>query len=96
MLIFQSVRELLINVVKHANASRVDINVQYADGSLVTSVVDDSAGFSDASFEAFPSDSGGFGLFHLKDRLRLLGGSLRVESRDGTRVYLMMPVDGNE
>ncbi|HKU44497.1 MAG TPA: sensor histidine kinase [Polyangiales bacterium] len=88
--IFQSVRELVANAVKHARASRVDITVERGgDGRLRISVSDDGCGF------VYARDArSGFGLFSTERRLAWLGASLQVDStlQRGTSVTLQLPV----
>jgi GAF domain-containing protein len=74
------VSECLTNAAKHANASRVDIAVEEADGLLKLSVRDDGVG--GARFVS------GSGLVGLKDRVEALGGRLAVESPAGAGTTL--------
>ncbi len=80
-LLFQAARELLLNVVKHSGAQRARLRLHASDsGMLELSVKDHGRGF--AADKATPS-AGGFGLFSIRQRLDLLGGSVRIESRPG-------------
>ncbi|SMP43265.1 Signal transduction histidine kinase [Neorhodopirellula lusitana] len=82
-LIFRSVRELLVNVVKHANATSVVVTTEYTGDQIVIAVEDDGVGF-DAGAEAFRvSSEGGFGLFSIQERMMNLGGSMEIESEPG-------------
>ena len=79
--------EALSNVVKHANASQVDVCLQQPDGRLTLEVRDDGRGFD--------ADAGrGLGLTGLADRLDTVGGSLAVESAAGrgTRLRIDIPL----
>jgi PAS domain S-box-containing protein len=88
--LFNGVREALVNVVKHASARNVQIELK-SDGEKVgISIEDDGQGISpDAQ-----SGKGGFGLSNLRKRLTNLGGSVSIEPRDGrgTRVVLTAPL----
>lgn len=92
-LLFRSVRELLMNVVKHARARAVSIRVKRTDGRLAVAVMDDGAGF-DASAAA--GTMAGFGLFSIKERMKRMNGSCTIESRpgSGTTIVLEVPRDG--
>jgi signal transduction histidine kinase len=81
-------REALSNVVRHARARHVWVTAQRRDGQLEVIIEDDGVGFSN-EYEV------GFGLRNMRDRARLLGGSLRVEPRGerGTQVILNVPWD---
>jgi PAS domain S-box-containing protein len=90
-LLFQAARELLLNVVKHSGAARAQLRLRASDSGVIElSVKDQGRGF--VADKAAPS-AGGFGLFSIRQRLDLLGGSVRIESRPGkgTSVSLFVP-----
>jgi len=80
--------EALSNVVRHAHARRVWITAERRNGQLEVTVTDDGIGFSS-------EDTAGFGLRNMRDRSRLMGGTLHVERRSpqGTQVILTVPWD---
>ncbi len=92
VLIFTAVRELLLNVVKHAHARRAQLTLDIEHGQLACVVQDQGEGFDPA--QARPAGSG-FGLFSIQQRLELLGGQVHVDSAPGrgTRVRLTVPID---
>ena len=98
VLLFRTVRELLINVVKHAQARSVKVSIQKDDSSIKIEVEDDGVGFdtSQIDFGRAP-DKGGFGFFSIRERLNFLGGNFQVESkpRQGTRAVLTAPLKQN-
>jgi signal transduction histidine kinase len=69
------VAEALTNIVKHAQATTVDITVDHRDGYLVVAVTDDGRGGADPTR--------GTGLVGLADRLHALDGTLQVTSPPG-------------
>ena len=91
-LLFRSVRELLFNVVKHAEASSATVRVSQNEHEITVDVTDDGVGF--AAGEVVGRKAG-FGLFSVRERLGLIGGSLDIESADGegTRARITCPVD---
>ena len=96
-LLFESVRELLFNVVKYAQTDRVTLAVEIdADDQLCITVTDRGAGFEPARLDD-RSKAGqvGWGLFRIRERLTLLGGRLDIDSAPGrgTRVRLVAPRD---
>ncbi len=93
-LLFRCVRELLLNVVKHAQASTATVGLDVDGDSLRITVEDDGCGF-DVSELATPRGHAGFGLFSIRERLRFVGGELGVESRlgGGTRCIMTVPGD---
>jgi signal transduction histidine kinase len=94
-ILFRAVRELLFNVVKHAQASRVEIVVTRNVGSLTIEMCDDGRGF-DCRRNGFSDLSiGRFGLFSVRADLAPLGGDLRIFSRvgKGTKAIITLPID---
>lgn len=84
-LIFESVRELLFNVVKHAGVDRVTVSLsRTADGAIQIVVADRGRGFDAASVLA-PTQTHrlGLGLYSVRERLTLLGGRLDIDSAPG-------------
>ena len=95
VVLFQAVRELMLNVVKHARARHIRVSINCRNNSIEITVQDDGAGF-DVSRNAFrPGREGGYGLFSIRERLEYLGGSLAVESLPGrgTRAALALELN---
>jgi signal transduction histidine kinase len=70
------VAEALTNTVKHAAARRVQVTLGRLDGRLAVAVSDDGRGFD-------PAAARGLGLSSLADRMSIVGGTLRIDSRPG-------------
>lgn len=85
VILFQAVRELLFNVVKHAQTTLARIELRgERDGLVEIVVADGGAGFDAANRQTPETTSGGFGLFSIRERLELMGGgwrSLRPRAR---------------
>jgi len=81
--LFQAVRELLVNVVKHAEAKSVTVTICKVAGDIEVTVKDDGVGFDVSHMEARRGSTGGFGLFNIRERLEYVGGRFRVESAPG-------------
>ena len=95
VLVFQLVRELLFNVVKHAGVGEARVAVDEGQDLLTVRVEDDGAGFPDPEGTGRTDDgAGGFGLVSLRQRLGPLGGRLTVVSSPGggTRVTIALPL----
>jgi signal transduction histidine kinase len=99
-LVFESVRELLFNVVKHAKVERVTVDLALTtDDAIRITVTDTGVGFDPAAkVSQANSYQAGLGLFSIRERLALLGGRLEVESApgQGTRFTLTAPRLGIE
>ncbi|MBI4861315.1 MAG: response regulator [Candidatus Riflebacteria bacterium] len=94
ILLFDSVREILFNVVKHASVDVAHVDVRCDGGKLDIAVLDRGTGFDPEATRSAGHPSGGFGLFSIRERLGLLGGELVIESSTGkgTRALLSVPV----
>jgi PAS domain S-box-containing protein len=94
-LLFESVRELLFNAVKHARAERIFLELSLDDDDqLLITVTDQGIGFEPAELDE-RSEAGevGWGLFSIRERLTLLGGRVEIHSAPGkgTEVRLVAP-----
>jgi signal transduction histidine kinase len=94
ILLFRDVRELLINVVKHAKAKKVKVSIRKAGRQIRVSIEDDGVGFDVAKIVSTPTATGSFGFFSIRERLEQLGGHLEIESSPccGCRVTIMAPL----
>ncbi|MEE8311039.1 MAG: PAS domain-containing protein, partial [Candidatus Binatia bacterium] len=94
MVLFVSIRELLTNVGKHARASNAQVSVASCRDGLVVEVIDDGIGFQASEITDAPTPAGGYGLFSVRERLRVVGGTLEIESGTdhGSCVRLSIPV----
>jgi two-component system sensor histidine kinase DegS len=91
--IVRIVQEALQNVEKHAAASEVIVRSEMRGDELRVSVVDDGTGFDSDEVTADVKQCSGFGLVSLRERARLAGGTVQVESAPGkgTRVTVTVP-----
>lgn len=94
-ILFRAVRELLINVAKHAKVSRAKVTIQRSSLHIMIQVVDEGVGLH-RSIRAKPSKkrgAAGFGLLSMHERLSYIGGEMKIESMpgDGTLVTLIAP-----
>lgn len=84
VLAFESVRELLFNAVKHAKVKCAKVSLQQEDDNHVRITVSDTgAGFEVGRLESGQGSGGGFGLFSIRERISLIGGSLQIQSTPG-------------
>jgi PAS domain S-box-containing protein len=94
-LLFESVRELLFNAVKHAAADRATLELTLdGDDQLCITVADQGIGFDPAKLDdRSKTGQTGWGLFSIRERLTLLGGRFEIDSAPGlgTRVRLRAP-----
>jgi PAS domain S-box-containing protein len=81
-LLFRSIRELLVNIVKHSEAKRVEVSISREEDQILIRLEDDGIGFAPDKV-VVGRDTGGFGLFSIRERLSQLGGSLEIDSSPG-------------
>jgi len=93
VLLFRSVRELMINIVKHAQARHAQVTIKRENDGINIEVEDDGVGIKDVLRDPRLKSSSGFGLFSIRERLHYLGGQVQVESENGrgTRITLIVP-----
>ncbi len=94
VILFQCVRELVHNMIKHSGARSGCIALSADAGHLLLSVVDDGRGFEASVDRPIGGDArGGYGLYSVRERVALLGGSLAIESdARGSRVNVRIPL----
>jgi PAS domain S-box-containing protein len=94
VIMFRNVRELLINVVKHAHASKVKVSIGKVGDLIRVSVEDDGLGFEPAKAESIVTNKEAFGLFSIRERLEHLGGNLDIDSAPdcGCRITITSPL----
>jgi signal transduction histidine kinase/ligand-binding sensor domain-containing protein len=82
--------EAVANVVRHANASTVSVDLQYSPHRLVLRVVDDGCGFD---VEAVSATEGHFGLKGMQERAGTIDGRLKIEGLTGEGTSVTMEVN---
>lgn len=89
ILMFQIMRELFMNIVKHARAAKVAVAMKRKGDAIEVMVEDDGIGFDISKV-----DKNSFGFFSIRERLKHFGGTLVIETEPGagTRVRLTAPV----
>lgn len=94
ILLFQSVREILVNISKHARAKKITVAVSRINSEIQVSIVDDGIGFDLNKIKISDINKRGFGLFSVRERLANIGGRLEVESKlgKGTKILLTAPL----
>jgi PAS domain S-box-containing protein len=95
---FRVVQEALTNVVRHARAQHVWIELRQREGRLELEVRDDGVGFDVETTLERAAARGSVGLLGMKERVQILGGHLEVESIQGcgTWIRLSVPVTSLE
>ena len=88
---FRIVQEALHNTVKHSGASCAEVRITKSGDVITLAVADNGKGLHCAN----PLSSGGIGMQSMRERARMIGGDLEIETRpvvDGTRVVATIPL----
>jgi two-component system sensor kinase len=91
-MLFQVVKELVQNVVKHSQAGKASIRIVEEKDSIRAVVADDGQGFDVTNLRS-PGFEGGFGLFSIRERVNFFSGNVAIESKPGTgtEVTVVLP-----
>jgi PAS domain S-box-containing protein len=94
VILFQAVRELLANVIRHSGAQKAKVTIVRNEDQIQINVRDDGIGFDPTAVGPSMGTRGRFGLFSIRERLEPLGGQMNVASRpgQGTQVVLVGPL----
>lgn len=86
--VYRIVQEALTNIIRHAQATRIDVLLKRRDGSLIVIVEDNGVGF-----DPKVQHSGHLGMVGMQERATMLGGTLTIESvpGSGTTIFLEVP-----
>ena len=94
ILIYQAARELLFNVIKHANATEIEVFIKRNKNNIEVIVKDNGVGFDTDQMHLSGKTNKGFGLFSIQERIHHHGGNFHIESTpgSGTKATLSMPL----
>ncbi len=93
-ILFRNVRELLVNVIKHAQANKVKVSIRRVNEYIGIDVEDDGKGFDAVEVTSTAAKEAKFGLFSIRERLEQLGGQFEIDSEDGrgSKVTMTAPL----
>lgn len=83
VILFQIIRELLVNIVKHAKADKATITMSQIDERVKIEVKDDGVGFDISALGKSIIEPQGYGLFSIRERLSNFGENLDIDSTPG-------------
>lgn len=83
--LYRIAQEGLSNIIRHANASRIDVALEQSGMGVILTLTDDGAGFAQ---DLLRTESGGLGLVSMKERVTLVGGTLTITSGLGAGTTL--------
>ena len=95
-LVFRAVRELVMNVTKHAKTAAARISLRRVNDHVDIAVEDSGVGF-DTAAKSVSSATGGFGLISVREQIERLGGTMAIDSapKHGTRINVCVPLQSS-
>ena len=93
VLLLRTARELLFNVVKHAEVEAATLILTETDTGVRVVVEDEGVGFDLAELSDATKQEGGLGLYSVRDRIEMIGGLFEIDAapEQGTRVTIEVP-----
>jgi len=95
--LYQSVREILVNTIKYSHATFANVTLDQEDDKLIIVIKDDGIGFDKINLQPRRGKTGGFGLYHIADRLDFFGGAMKVDTAPGkgAKITIIAPMNLN-
>ncbi|MFL5810636.1 MAG: sensor histidine kinase [Flavisolibacter sp.] len=88
LILFRIVQEAIQNIIKHANATHIDVKAEFSSQQFTVSVEDNGKGI-----QADRENSEGSGLRNMKSRALLIGGNFEIQSNHGgTQIKITVPI----
>lgn len=96
LILFRIVQEAIHNIMKHAEAKKITVLVQFQPNELSVRILDDGNGFDLTPLNDPGNQAFGFGLRNMNSRATLIGAKFLMNStiEKGTEVYLSLPLNG--
>lgn len=95
MMVLRIVQELLNNIVKHAKATSISIDMAFQQDQLTIAVKDNGVGFDNGLAQSTTAPSSGLGSLNLQKRIQMIDGSINITSSpgNGTKVVITVPYE---
>jgi signal transduction histidine kinase len=96
-IVYRLVQETMNNICKHAKATHIDFAIRVNENEVHLQVTDNGRGFNLEEVADQPPSQRGIGLTSMSERVKMLGGSVDIQSNigEGTAVAFTIPVDFN-
>jgi len=91
--LFRTIQEGLNNIAQHAQARHTLVRLTSADSQIIAEIEDDGVGFDLQELHGVHEGMRGIGLLDMRERVSLVGGQMRIDSRPGggTRIRIQVP-----
>ncbi len=90
--LYQAIRELLLNVAKHAKTETAELRIKSSGNTFELKVIDNGIGFNDIAGSLKHVHKGGYGLYNVKQRIERLNGSVVIDSNTGRGTVITVTV----
>ncbi len=90
--LYRIVQECVNNIIKHSHATEASLYVKRGAGEIDLLIQDNGQGFVQHEPHGEEEGRGGFGLIGIAERVKMLHGTYEIQSEQGTRIHLRIPV----
>lgn len=96
LILFRITQESFNNIIKHAEAKKITVLMQYSSGSLEMSITDDGKGV-DLTLLREAAGEAGLGIRNMHSRAQLIGANFNMNStlQEGTTITIFLPIENN-
>lgn len=94
--LYRVLQEGLTNIIKHANATKIEVILDYLDNYLELTIIDNGKGFDVETLTKLQIFASSIGLIGMKERLELLDGTLEIISHLGQGTQLKARIPGED
>lgn len=93
IIIYRMIQEILNNILKHADATEISIQMNYTGTDFILDITDNGKGFNPDATSNLSIKEAGSGLRNLQKRAQLVGASLQINSQpsNGTNIHIVLP-----
>jgi two-component system, NarL family, sensor kinase len=93
LILFRIVQETFNNILKHANAKKIEVNINYSNDGFVLTIEDDGKGVNLQPLNEGENNNFGLGIRNMHSRAKLIGADFNMTSKigEGTEVKIVLP-----
>lgn len=91
LILFRIIQETLNNVIRHADADMITVQLEYTTAFIELTISDNGKGFDKTGVEKTQSP-GGLGLRNMESRARVIGATFNVESNPGNGTFVILKI----
>ena len=96
ILLFRAIMELINNVIKHANATKLEVNLDDDKKHVIVKISDNGIGFDPVEAEKKATQNMSFGMFNNRERISFINGNMKISSTIGKGTTTTIKIPNNE